>query len=262
MTAPRAGTDIIPCWPVGPDRPELGADDVHVWSISLDAHGVRLDALARELSDEERSRAGRFVFDADRARFVTGHARLRTILARYLDVAPSALRFGSNAFGKPRVTCGEAVPPIRFNFSHSGRLALCAVARARDVGVDVERIEASESLDEIADRFFSPDEAEALDALPPAQRCQAFYACWSRKEAYVKGHGRGMSMPLDSFDVSLLPGDQDALLADRNECEQSVWTLCDLCPAPGFAAALAVEGRGASISCFHLTESVTLPSAS
>jgi 4'-phosphopantetheinyl transferase len=242
-----------------PTHPVLGPDDVHVWSISLESPLDGLSALERVLSNEERERADRFFAAADRARFIAGHARLRAILARYLDIVPSAIRFETSSFGKPRILSHTSEGEIHFNFSHSHRLALCAVARAREVGVDVERIEASGSLAEIAGRYFSPREAAALASLAFEQRCDAFYACWSRKEAYVKARGRGLSIALDSFDVSLAPGDQDALLADRGEQAGTAWRVCDLSPAAGFAGALAVEGKCVAISRFRCIEAGSLP---
>jgi 4'-phosphopantetheinyl transferase len=250
-----------PYWMEGPRNPVLGPDDVHVWRMSLEAPQGRLSSLARVLSREERERADRLVAEVDRARFIAGHARLRAILARYLDIVPSAIRFETTSFGKPRLLANDSAGEIRFNFSHSDELALCAVTRAREVGVDVERMEPSESLAEIAGRYFSPREVAALASLPPEQQCDAFYMCWSRKEAYVKARGRGLSIALDSFDVSLAPGDQDALLADREEQGAPAWRVCDLSPAPGFAGALAVEGSCAAISRYRWIEPGPLPGA-
>ncbi len=232
-------------------QPVLGPDDVHVWSIALEPPSDGLSSLVRVLSEEERARADRFFAEADRAAFITGHARLRNILARYLDIEPSAIRFETNSFGKPRLVAGAADREVRFNFSHSGRLALCAVSRGREVGVDVERVESSGSLAEIANRYFSSREAAALVSLPPDQQCDAFYACWSRKEAYVKARGCGLSIDLDSFEVSLAPGEQDSLLADRSAHDDLAWRVCDISPATGYAGALAVEGKSVVISRFR-----------
>jgi 4'-phosphopantetheinyl transferase len=241
-------------WTEGPTHPVLGPDDVHVWSIPLDLPRDGPSSLARVLSPEERERAGRFIAALDRARFIAGHARLRGILGRYLDIVPSVIRFETSSFGKPRLLTDRPGGELPFNFSHSDGLALCAVSRGREVGVDVERIEPSSSLAEIAGRYFSPREAAALAALPPEEQRDAFYACWSRKEAYVKARGRGLSIPLDSFDVSLAPGDQDALLADRGEQGGLAWRIFDLSPAAGFAGAVAVEGMCAAISRYRWSE--------
>jgi 4'-phosphopantetheinyl transferase len=248
-------------WTEGPTHPVLGPNDVHVWSIPLDPPRDELSSLVQVLSEEERERADRFVAAADRVRFVVGHARLRGVLARYLDIVPSAIRFETSPFGKPSLLMDGSGGEIQFNFSHSDQLALCAIARARRIGVDVERIEPSSSLAEIAGRYFSPREAAALAALPPEEQCAAFYACWSRKEAYVKARGRGLSIALDSFDVSLAPGDQDALLADRGEQGGLAWRIFDLSPSAGFAAALAVEGRCAAISRYRWSEAGSIPGA-
>ena len=245
-------------WPDGPASPILGPEDIHVWRIALDlpAHTVRV--LERELSVEERRRSERFAFDVDRSRFVAGHGALRTILAGYLGTVASAIRFRYNEFGKPSLEEGEG-PALRFNFSHSGSLALFAITRAREIGVDIERIAPSKSLEEIAERYFSQCEIAALRSLPVEQRHEAFFACWSRKEAYMKGRGLGLAIPLDSFDVSFAPGEAAALLEDRGAPEgDSVWAMVALEPAPGYSAALAVEGVGKSdhivVSCYRWAE--------
>lgn len=224
------------------------SNEVHVWSAELDIPAPQLHVLEHYLSPDELQRADRLVAARDRSRFITSHGILRAVLGGYLGCAPSALRFRRDTFGKPSLVRDGSEPTIRFNFSHSQSLALCAVALGREVGVDIERIESSESLDEMAARYFSAREVAALRSLHPAVRREAFYACWSRKEAYIKGRGPGLSMRLDSFDVSLLPGEPAALLDDRSAPpEHSGWKLFALDPASDYAAALAVEGKGDDI---------------
>jgi 4'-phosphopantetheinyl transferase len=240
-------------WPDGPQRPLCGHHDVHVWSMELDVAPGRIPELERQLSKEERERAARFAFAQDRARFIVGHGMLRAILAVYLDTTPWVIQFRTNGFGKPSVGGKQAESGLHFNFSHSDGIALCAVASGRALGVDVERVRPLRSVEEIAERFFSRRECAALRAMPAALRCDAFYACWSRKEAYVKGRGMGLSLALDSFDTSLAPGEPAALLDTRGAARDSVaWTLRELLPAPGYAAALATEGEGWLVRCFRL----------
>lgn len=217
---------------------------------------IRLDCC---LSEYERARAARLVSPLDRARFSVGRGYLRTILARYTGIEPSAIRLRTNGYGKPSLESQPLVSrALEFNFSRSDGIALFALARGLVLGVDVELERESTDLMEIAERFFSVREREMLRALPADQRRRAFYLCWSRKEAYIKARGLGMSLALDSFDVSLAPDQPAVLLAERGEPRPShEWTLHHLEPAHGCAAALVV-GRGGSaseepprISCYH-----------
>jgi 4'-phosphopantetheinyl transferase len=154
------------------------------------------------------------------------------------------MRFAYGPKGKPDLAPGSAVGGIRFNVAHAGGLALVAVTRGREVGVDLEQVR-DVDVEGIAERFFSAREVAALRRLPPAIRAEAFFRCWTRKEAYVKATGDGLSAGLEQFDVSLLPGDPAAMLAHRGDpSEVGRWSLRDLAPAPGYVGALAVEGRG------------------
>ena len=191
---------------------------------------------------DESERAARFHFQADRERFILAHGCLRGILARYLHCEPRQVIFSVGEFGKP-----DLVPPqeLDFNLSHSGNVALIAVARHRRVGIDVERIRPDMEVESIAGRFFSPAEISELMTLPLDQRPVGFFNGWTRKEAYIKAHGLGLSLPLDSFDVSLTPGKPTALRATRPESgEADHWTLVSINAAPGYAGALAIRGQG------------------
>jgi 4'-phosphopantetheinyl transferase len=205
--------------------------------------------LCQVLSADERDRAARFHFDRDRRRFMAGRGLLRLILARYLDRPPGSLRLSYGPRGKPALAESRGTPPLRFNVSHAAGLALYAVGRDRELGVDVERI-APELEAGIAERFFSPREVAALARVPPDRRSESFFACWTRKEAYVKAKGDGLALGLDQFDVSLAPGEPAALLhVDGDPGETVRWSLLALDPGTGYAAALAVEGAGWRLSC-------------
>ena len=165
---------------------------------------------------------------------------LRDILARYLQCKPKELSFSINKYGKPVIDGQKR----EFNLSHSGNYVLIAVAQERKVGIDVEKIRSNMEIENMASRFFSPIEASELMALPPEQRDLAFFNCWTRKEAYIKAQGLGLSLPLDSFDVSLSPGEPAILRATRPDAEEaSRWTLFSLDVDPRYAATLAVEGQ-------------------
>jgi len=235
----------IPAWGAPPDPPAPGDDDVHVWRAGLDVTPERARALGATLSPDERARADRFRFEWDRGRSIAARGALRAILARYLDADPRALIFQYNPHGKPALA-GVYGDALRFNLSHAGGLALYAVARGREVGIDVERIADDVEIDALAARFFAPEETRGLAALPPEARRGAFFRCWTRKEAYVKARGLGLALPLDLFAVSVAPG-EPARLSWAPEGDPARWSLRDLDPDPGYAAALAVEGDPARV---------------
>ena len=222
-------------------HPPLGAHDVHVWRVPLD-DDARADSYWSLLSEEERRRASRFVRDVHRRRFVAAHGALRSILAAYVNAEPAALDFVSGEHGKPALRDVTGRPSVEFNLSHSDDLALVAVARARAVGVDLERWSEVEHL-ELAERFFSPGERDALRALAHAPHLveAGFFAAWTRKEAYLKATGQGITRGLHHFDVALTPGEPARLLADRlDDAATARWSMIALEPAPGYSAALVV----------------------
>jgi len=229
-------------WRRGPASPVIWPNEVHVWKIDLKAPGLCDDR--KILSNDERVRASRFRFHTDSDRFIAARSSLRTILARYLWTQPAELDFGLNPFGKPHLAGGQDKLGLRFNLSHSHDLALLAVARNRDVGVDVEFRRADFATDEVARRFFSRSERNQLGAIAPEQKTEAFFNCWTRKEAYIKARGEGLSFPLDQFDVSFAPDAAPGLVGNRRDAaEVSRWSFEALSPAEGYAAALTVEGN-------------------
>lgn len=238
-----------------PERFALASDEVHLWLATLEASSEQLTAYEQLLSCDERERAARFCFPRDRDRYVVGRGLLRVILARYLGIAPLELRFAYNAYGKPELATEGGAQSLRFNLSHSHGLVLYAVARGRELGVDIERVRPEMATEAIARHFFSPQEVRALMALPPHARTDAFFRCWTRKEAYLKARGEGLSLPLDSFEVSLAPGEPAVLLrapGPPQECDR--WSLRDVPVPRGYAAAIAVEKRGWRLCCRHWPE--------
>jgi 4'-phosphopantetheinyl transferase len=203
---------------------ELGADDAHVWTASLDQPADMIAELAPLLSRDEYQRAMRYYRPADRDRFIVGRGILRKIISAYLAIPPGQLQFTYNEYGKPAVSDDQSNHAINFNLSHSAELILYAVTRGRVVGIDVEYIREDFATLEIAERFFSKDEVAALKSLPADQRTVGFFNCWSRKEAFIKAKGMGVSYPLDRFTVSLAPGEPPALLkVDDDEREAARW---------------------------------------
>jgi 4'-phosphopantetheinyl transferase len=238
-------------WSVPSAVPILGSNEVHVWRAVLDESTQEIDSFLYTLSADERTRAERFYFQSDRERFITAHGVLRRILGAYLNRAPECLSFCSGSHGKPALALGSGGDAIRFNMTHSHGVALYAVTRGREVGIDLEFIERDLEVEQIAERYFSRREIATLRALPTELRKGAFFLCWTRKEAYIKARGEGLSLPLDQFDVSLIPGQPAALLSTQPADEDVRWSLQELTVASGYVAALAVEGHGLSLSCWQ-----------
>ncbi|MCC6299524.1 MAG: 4'-phosphopantetheinyl transferase superfamily protein [Anaerolineales bacterium] len=230
-------------WLTPPTLLEISPNRVDVWRIRLVSSALDENAL----SAEERQRAAKFHFEEDRRRYIVSHASLRGILARYLSVEPIQLKFSVNEYGKPFLADRE----LEFNLSHSGEYALVAVTRGRNIGVDVEQIRAEVEIEELASRNFSPREVSELMALPPAQRIIGFFNCWTRKEAYIKAQGLGLSLPLDSFDVSL--GEPAVLRATRPNADEAVqWTALSLTVDTNHAGAVAVRGNNLDFKFWDL----------
>ena len=206
----------------------------------LDATPEALAALAACLSDAERQRARRYHLEVPRRRFVVARAWLRRLLGARLDVQPAAVALTYGRNGKPALAPRFAAAGWRFNVSHCGELAICAISRGREVGVDVEEVRALEGADDIAARFFARGENQAYRALAPEDRPLGFFNCWTRKEAFVKALGVGLSLSLQRFEVSLAPGEPARLVRlDRTLGERSAWQIAGFSPLPGFVAAIA-----------------------
>ena len=233
----------------------LGNNEVHVWRVSLDLKAARVQSLQQTLSGDERARAGRFHFQKDREHFVIARGVLRAILGRYLDMEPSQLRFCYGSHGKPALAQEAGEQALRFNVSHSHGLALYAIARGRELGIDLEYLRPQLADEQIAEQFFSLREVAVLRGLPADRQQKAFFDCWTRKEAYIKARGEGLSLRLDQFDVSLAPGEPAALLSSDGDPQEACrWVLRELSPGSGYVAALAVEGHDWQLSCWQWPE--------
>ena len=223
---------------------ELPENEVHLWRVDLASVAPSEHRWRQILSEDERVRAARFHFPRDREYFTAARALLRMILGAYAACDPKQLVFRYSDKDKPSLS-SDSEKQIEFNISHSGSTALLAFARGRAVGVDVEHIRADFDHAAIARRFFSSDEQRQLSGLPASERYLGFFRCWTRKEAYIKAVGTGLSLPLDQFDVSLKPGDKNALLATRpGSAEAARWSLQEIPVGDGYIAALCVEGHG------------------
>jgi 4'-phosphopantetheinyl transferase len=213
---------------------------VDIWRIKLDLPPGTVKRLESTLSADEAQRAVRFRFEKDRICYTAAHGALRDILSRYLKCETGELRFDTNEYGKPSVR-GHT---LEFNLSHSGDVALIGVSKAHKVGVDVERIRSEIEFEGLAKRFFSANEVDELMSVPPEQRAVAFFNCWTRKEAYIKAQGLGLSLPLESFDVSLTPNEPALLRATRPDAQEAArWVLVCLDIDSDYAGTVAVEGQ-------------------
>jgi 4'-phosphopantetheinyl transferase len=218
--------------------------DVVVARLGAGSDTVR--AAAALLSDAERHRASRLAFDRDRRRFIVARALLRRLLGAQLGVRPESVELVYGVRGKPALAPRFADSNLRFNVSHCDDVAVSAVSRGREIGIDVEAVRALPDADAIAARFFSPRETAAYQGLDPRDRALGFVNCWTRKEAFIKALGDGLHYPLERFDVSLAPGEPPRILrVDNTPGERCGWDLQSFAPMPGYVAAVVTEQRGA-----------------
>ena len=239
-------------WSEAPESLSLSAGEVHVWRVELEQPEHLLEKFRGTLEQQELDRASRFHFEKHRRHFVVARGVLRQLLGQYLDTQPSVLSFAYGAYGKPALDGEHKHSGLRFNMSHSHELALFAFAEDRELGVDVEHIRADFASEDIARNYFSRREVETFNALPKHDQVAAFFRCWTRKEAYIKAIGKGLSQPLDQFDVTLA-AEQPAALLWCNEDDASRWSMTNLEVGSGYAGALAVEGQVSRIRCWRMT---------
>ena len=231
-------------WETPSSWPRLSDDEIHVWCVELDRAGEQA-AHAACLSADERERAGGLLTGTHQRRFVVARSMLRQLLGLYLDQAPGAVAFSRGAHGKPFLQEGG----LHFNVSHTHELALYAIAHTREVGVDVEWMRVQVAHEQIAARFFSLEEQEALAQVSAEERRAAFYNIWTRKEAYVKARGDGLAAGLGTFAVSL-EAEAALLRSDEGWDEVGRWKLAALEPADGYVAALCGAGVDWQMQCW------------
>ena len=242
-----------PSWLPPPRSLTLPQNELHVWRATLDLAPIDLECLRATLSSDEQARAARFHFPEDQQHFVAAHGALRMILARYLNRAPAQIEFCYSPHGKPELAPPADAHALRFNLSHSQGLALYAITRDHEIGIDLEGVRASPDWEEIATRHFARREVEALRFVPAASRALAFLNCWTRKEAFVKARGEGLSLPLDQFEVSVAPGEPARLLSTSGDpLEAARWSIRELEPATGYIGAVAVRALGLELKLWEL----------
>jgi 4'-phosphopantetheinyl transferase len=224
-------------------------DGVDVWYVFSDE--VRdpqiLERYAALMTPDERARRDRFVFPRDRHQFLVTRGLLRTLIGQYLQTDPAGCAFESNAYGRPSLS-GPAALTLGFNLSHTREVIAYAMAGVPEIGVDVENVERTTASADLARRFFSPSEADALDALPPSERPSRFFDYWTLKEAYIKARGLGLSLPLDGFSMQLDPGEPPRIrFAASIDTEPESWQFAQFNPSPRHRLAVAVRRRGGDL---------------
>lgn len=243
MTAAEFSDNL---WISPPEAIELNDDEVHVWLVNAGAADCPQDLLATSLSTDEKERAARFKFVKDRRLYVAAHGALRSLLADYLGVAAGEIHFVSGSYGKPALPSPLAAGGLEFNLSHSHEVALVAFARQRAVGVDVEFVKRKFSFDELARRFFTTKEVAALFELPQPLQREAFFKCWTSKEAFLKAKGTGLSGKLDEVAITLATDQQVRINASVPD-----WSLTELTLCVGYQGALVVQGDPRPIRCYQ-----------
>jgi 4'-phosphopantetheinyl transferase len=235
-------------WTLAPQPlPELADHDIHIYYVSLDEGDSA--AFERMLSEDEHARASRFRFAVHRQRFIARRAILRQLLKHYIKLLPAQFSFNYTPHGKPYLENQS----LQFNLSDSEHLALYAFAQT-PIGIDIESVHMMDDMDDVARLMFSPAENVVYRALPIEQKAEGFFNCWTRKEAFIKAVGEGLSYPLADFDVTLKPDEPAKMLRIRDDMRpDETWSLVDLHPAANFRGALAMQGRGWKISCFQLS---------
>lgn len=236
-------------WAASP--PELGLvpGEIHVWRAYLEHEGPHLTELPSTLAPDEQARANRYFLASDRNHYVAARGILRELLGRYVGCSAREVRFEYGPHGKPFLGPEFHRFPIRFNISHSHGLALFAFGLGCDVGLDVELVRSDFGGNDIAERYFAPQEVQELQGLPTALQAEGFFLCWTRKEAYLKARGEGLHIPLESFYVSLTPGLPERL----HSTDAARWSLRSLRPDQRYVGALVVGGHEWSLRCWDWT---------
>jgi len=234
-------------WLSSAGKLDLSDWEIHVWRAKIEGYSSQqILGFAKELSDSEIKRANRFVFEKDSHSYIAGRAILRNILSRYLNTAPDALDFKYNKYGKPSLSFPAT--DLNFNLSHSRGVALYAIGRYEELGVDIEYLDDGIEAEEIGARFFSKSEQQDLKKVASSEKIRAFFNCWTRKEAFIKAVGEGLSYPLEEFDVTLIPNQVAEITRTREVgCKHRQWSVKALDHLSGFAAALVVKGEIGSL---------------
>lgn len=224
-----------------PEIMRVGNNAVHVWKGLLDVDNETIKRFFTVLSEQEKQRSSRFHLAHHSRQYIAAHGMLRSILGEYLEIDPKALTFSVNQYGKPYLCSDQKNSSLLFNLSHSHNLCILGVSSGLEIGIDIEYVNRDIDVLEIADRCFSRREIEKLGSLHGDLQRRAFYRCWTRKEAYLKGKGKGLFMDLRRVEVSMLPAEPAAVVSSNDSPEDAGrWHLFDIEPYPRYIGALAV----------------------
>jgi len=244
-------------WPLGSGTPGLEPWQVHLWSATQREFSSYSDSLWPVLSKDEQEKSQGFRSAELRTWYVTRHGLLRRILSRYLQQDASEIKFSMGANGKPGIDgeiriAGDRAP-LYFNASDSGEMVVWAITAACPVGVDIEYMRTIPDIEQIASRFFSPRETRTLMSLPADSRLGAFYACWTRKEAFLKATGEGITQNLAKVEVTLAPGEEPKVLTVPEDSRQDKpWQLRSFSPAPSYLGCLAYRYTSLALNQYRL----------
>ncbi len=231
-------------WNEPPSEIILHNNDVHIWKASLNVNSDKITTLKSILSNDEIDKADRFVFGRDQRRFIVARGLLRIILGRYLMVKPKKIKFIYNDYGKPALSYKFHKRKLHFNISHSNELVVFAITNKGRIGIDIENVHSMKDIEQIIERFFSIEEQEEFKTLPKYCQEQVFFKCWTRKEAFIKACGQGLTLPLNKFTVSVIPSEPARLKYIDNEIDKvDSWTMKEVIPIAGYVGTVVVEGN-------------------
>ena len=240
-------------WVNSPDNLILSEDEAHIWRADLDLNECFQSSFLKLLSPDEKNRAQKFRFAKNSQNFIVARGILRLLIGKYLEINPAEVSFQYSEFGKPSIANNNS---LQFNISHSQNIALFAFTKKFNIGVDVEFVNPKIEVQDIATRFFSTNEIKNLLALPEKQQTLGFFYCWTRKEAFIKAVGEGLSFPLDKFEVSLEPNKPAKLLATNWQPKDvAKWSIYSLSPEPNFVGSLVIEGLVEKVKCWSWQKS-------
>jgi len=231
----------MPDWQFPPEKINLTDRDVHIWQIFLEEPIEKAKDMGWILSDEEKYRAGRFQFEHHQRRFLISHAALRHILSQYTGIEPQHIQYQITSYGKPHLR-NKTEFDIQFNLSHSHERAVVAICQNQPIGIDIEYIRSTADIASLAKQNFSTNEYQQFAKLPVTDSLLGFFNTWTRKEAYIKAIGEGLSHPLHTFEVTVNPGEPAQMLSIANDLKAARhWTLEAVQVQDGYAAAFAVQ---------------------
>ena len=238
---------------------KLSGNDIHIWYAALDLPPEQLEIFSLTLSSDEKTRAERFHFDEHRQLFIASRGILRSILSRYSEIAPEQIQFNYGSRGKPEIAESCGVKKIKFNLSHSGKVALYAITRDREIGIDIEKIHPIADAEQIAQRFFSAKEYAWLSELSPSEKPEAFFELWTCKEAYLKAIGEGLAFGLDKFEILFSPSKPPEILTIQGNYQAAKpWFLQQLTPVLGYVGAVAVKADNPCFNYWQWSENYIL----